>query len=90
MPRDREHFILQGLGKTQVFKAKGGGSSKRPRDVADRAAHAQALLQALDHLPNVAAEARSGLYLNVEGRPGEAMVTFGLDASGLMPLLSCH
>ena len=83
MPRDRKHFILQGLGKAQLFKAKGGGSSKRPSDVASRAAHAQALLQALDHLPNPAAEDRPGLYLDVEGRPGEVMVTSGLAASGL-------
>ncbi|MDH4984011.1 S8 family peptidase [Aminobacter anthyllidis] len=83
MPRDREHFILQGLGKAEVFKAKGGGAPKRPNDVANRAAHAHALLHALDHLPNVAAESRPGLYLEVEGRPGEVMVTSGLDASGL-------
>lgn len=56
---------------------------KKPSNVANRAAHAQALLQALDHLPNVAAEQRPGLYLDIEGRPGEVMVTSGLDASGL-------
>src|SRR5690606_20785085 len=56
MQRDREHFILQNLGQSRVFKAKNGGAQRRPNDVADRAAHAQALLQALDHLPDIAAE----------------------------------
>lgn len=83
MARDREHFILQSLGNSQVFKAKPGGSSKRPSEVADRALHAQALLQALDHLPDLAADERPGLYLDVQGRPGEVMITSGLDASGL-------
>ena len=83
MPRDREHFILSGLGQASAFKAKGGGSTKRPSDVADRAGHAQALLQALDALPNLTADPRPGLYLEVQGRPGEAMITSGLDASDL-------
>lgn len=40
-------------------------------------------MQALDHLPDLAADERPGLYLDVEGRPGEVMITSGLDASGL-------
>src|SRR5882724_10437465 len=30
MPRDLQHFILNGLGQAEKFKAKGGGSTKRP------------------------------------------------------------
>jgi hypothetical protein len=40
-------------------------------------------LQALDALPNIAAEHRPGLYLEVQGRPGEVMITGGLNASDL-------
>ena len=83
MPRDREHFILSGLGQSEAFKAKGGGSNKRPSDVADRAGHAQALLQALDALPDIAGEARPGVYLDVQGRPGEIMLTGSLNVSDL-------
>ncbi|WPP05885.1 S8 family peptidase [Methylocella tundrae] len=83
MPRDRRHFIVNGLGQHQVFKPKGNPRTKRPNDVADRAAHAQALLQALDHLPEIKHDGRPGIYLDVQGRSGEVMITSGLDASGL-------
>jgi hypothetical protein len=83
MPRDRQHFILSDLGQTDAFKAKGGGSTKRPNDVADRAGHARALLQALDALPDISGEARPGVYLDIQGRPGEVMVTGSLNASDL-------
>ena len=83
MPRDLQHFIISGLGQTETFKAKGGGSTKRPSDVPNRAQHAQALLQALDALPNIAVDALPGVYLEVLGRPGEVMITNGLNASDL-------
>src|SRR5262245_30522859 len=81
MARDQKHFILSNLGKEKKFKPRGGGSSKRPSNVPSRAAHAQALLQALDALPTI--QQNPGLYLDVQGRPGEVMVGSGLDASGL-------
>jgi hypothetical protein len=84
MPRDREHFILSGLGLSNAFQAKGGGgSTKRPNDVANRSSHARALLKALDALPNIAARVRPGIYLDVQGRPGEVMVTGSLNVSDL-------
>ena len=83
MLRDRRHFVLNGLGREQKFKPKGQPRTKRPSDVVDRAAHAQALLYALDSLPDLAADKRPGVYLQVEGRPGEAMITKSLNASGL-------
>jgi subtilase family protein len=83
MPRDLQHFILNGLGQAEKFKAKGGGSTKRPNDVPNRAQHSQALLQALDALPDIRGDGRPGLYLEVEGRPGEVMITSGLNASDL-------
>lgn len=83
MPRDLQHFILSGLGQAEKFKAKGGGSTKRPNDVPNRVQHSQALLQALDALPNIAGDARPGVYLEVQGRPGEIMITKGLNASDL-------
>src|SRR5882724_10776263 len=87
MPRDLQHFILNGLGQAEKFKAKGGGSTKRPSDVPSRVQHAQNLLRALDALPNIAGDARPGVYLDVEGRPGEIMITKGLNASDLTLLM---
>lgn len=75
--------ILSGLGQSEAFKAKGGGSNKRPSDVADRAGHAKALLQTLDALPDIAADARPGIYLDVQGRRGEIMLTGSLNVSDL-------
>src|SRR5688572_2563926 len=84
MPRDRQHFILAGVGQAEAFKAKGaGGQRKRPSDVADRAAHAKALLQALDALPDIKDGGVPGVYLDVQGRPGEVMITGSLNVSDL-------
>ncbi|MBB4402914.1 MULTISPECIES: S8 family peptidase [Rhizobium/Agrobacterium group] len=83
MARDRRHFTLSGIGKTRPFAAKTGGSSKHPSDVNHREAHAQALLTALDHLPNITENNLPGVYLAIEGRPHEVMVTKSLNASGL-------
>jgi Subtilase family len=83
MARNLPHFVLNGLGKATEFIAKGGGSAKRPRDVANRVEHAQALLRALDALPNMQNAGLPGVYLNVAGRAGEVMITSGLNASGL-------
>ena len=41
------------------------------------------MLQALDALPNITGEALPGVYLEVLGRPGEVMITNGLNASDL-------
>lgn len=41
------------------------------------------MLQALDALPDIAGDARPGVYLDVEGRAGEVMITKGLNASDL-------
>lgn len=87
MPRDRQHLVINDVGKAQKFQAKGGGSSKRPSDVADRVGHAQSLLKALDSLPDLKGEGRPGVYLEISGRPGEVMTTSGLNASD-MTLLS--
>ncbi|CDM60368.1 MULTISPECIES: hypothetical protein [Rhizobium] len=83
MARDRRHFTLNGLGKVRPFAAKTGGSASHPSDVNNRQAHAQALLAALDHLPDLAQDNLPGVYLAIEGRPNEVMVTKSLNASGL-------
>lgn len=83
MARDRRHFTLSGIGKARPFAVKTGGSSRHPSDVNHREAHAQALLTALDHLPNIAENNLPGVYLAIEGRPHEVMVTKSLNASGL-------
>src|SRR2546430_2386740 len=84
MPRDRQHLIVSGLGQAEAFEAKGGGGqNKRPSNVSNRAGHARALLQALDALPDITAEARPGVYLDVQGRPGEVMGTGSLNVSDL-------
>ena len=82
MARDRRHFTLR-IGKARPFAAKTGGSSKNPSDVNYREAHAQALLTALDHLPNIAENNLPGVYLAIEGRPIEVMITKSLNANGL-------
>ena len=83
MHRDRRHFVLNDLGREQRFKSKVGGGTKPPSDVADRAAHASALLHALDLLPDVAAEKLPGVYIDIKGRLGEPMITSAMNASGL-------
>lgn len=83
MPRDLPHFHLRNLGKGQAFKAKPGGSNKRPGDVADRAAHARALLRALDSLPDLSRDNLDGLYLEISGRANEPLKRSSLDSSGL-------
>lgn len=88
MPRNLSHFLLKDLSKPHPFQAKGGGGGKRPSDVHDRAAHAQALLQALDTLPSVTEENLPGVYLKVASRPNEPLAKDSLDASGL-ELLRC-
>ncbi len=88
MARDRQHLILIGLGHAHEFKAKGRGKTKRPRDVPDRAGHAQALLHALDSLPDIQSTGEPGVYLDVQGRPGEILVTKSLNSSGLILLNS--
>ncbi len=87
MPRDRRHIIVpNAVSQVEAFKAKNGGSSKKPSDVSDRVAHARTLLQALDVLPNIKTDALPGIYLDVQGRPGEIMKTGGLNASDLILL----
>ena len=70
------------------FQAKGGGGGKSPSDVLDRAGHAQALLQAIDALPNIAADGLPGVYLEVQSRPDERLKKDSLDSSGV-ELLRC-
>lgn len=49
----------------------------------DRAAHAQALLQAIDDLPNIREAEIPGVYLEVVGRPNERLKRESLDSSDL-------
>ncbi|UWR90428.1 S8 family peptidase [Phaeobacter inhibens] len=83
MARDLRHFHLRNLGQPRPFQAKGGGGSKRPSDVPNRAAHAQALLQAIDALPDIPAAELPGVYLEVRSRIDERLKKGSLDASGL-------
>jgi hypothetical protein len=83
MARDLRHFHLRNLGQPRPFQAKGGGGPKRPSDVPNRAAHAQALLQAIDALPDIPAAELPGVYLEVRSRVDERLKKDSLDASGL-------
>lgn len=83
MERNRPHLIVNGLGQAVAFQAKGGGQAKRPSDVPNRRAHAQALLRAIDEIGDPAAQDRPGVYLEIQARPNEPFVTKSLDASGL-------
>ena len=86
MARDLPHFHLRNLGQPRPFQAKGGGGSKRPSDVPSRAAHAQALLQSIDALPDIPTAELPGVYLEVRSRVDERLKKDSLDASGLMLL----
>ena len=77
------------LGVPHAFQAKGRGGNKHPSDVSDRAAHAQALLQALDTLANIPAENLPGLYLEVTSRPNEKLKKNSLDTREIA-LLKCE
>ncbi|MCB1469070.1 MAG: S8 family peptidase [Rhizobiaceae bacterium] len=83
MARDLRHFHLRNLGQPRPFQAKGGGGPKRPSDVPSRAAHAQALLLAIDALPDIPAAELPGVYLEVRSRVDERLKKESLDASGL-------
>jgi len=54
----------------------------------DRAGHAQALLQAIDALPNIATDGLPGVYLEVQSRPNERLKKDSLNSSGV-ELLRC-
>lgn len=83
MERNRPHLIVNGLGQAVAFQAKGSARPRRPSDVPDRRAHAQALLRAIDEIGDPAAQDRPGVYLEIQARPNEPFVTKSLDASGL-------
>ena len=78
MARDLPHFHLRNLGKTKPFKPKGNPTSTRPSNVPNRAAHAQALLAAMDTLPDITANNLPGVYIEVSGRDNEALKTSSL------------
>lgn len=83
MIRNLRHFHLRNLGKAEPFAAKGNGGPGHASNVPNRVAHAQALLQALDVLPNVAEAGLPGLYLEVFSRTNERLKIDSLNASGL-------
>lgn len=83
MTRNLPHFHLRNLGKAEPFGAKGGGNTPHASNVADRVAHAQALLQALDAIPRLAEVGLPGVYLEVTSRTNERLKAESLDTSGL-------
>lgn len=70
------------------FRAKTGGSQRHAAAVPDRAAHAQALLRALDALPDLKAEKLPGVYIEVESPPNERLKKESLDTRELSLLRS--
>lgn len=95
--RNHRHIILAGQhGTSEEFKPKGGGGSKKPPSpVDDRQAHAVRLLQELSVIRQAAEVAMArddlpgqdnGIYLAVEGRPGEPLAFDSLDSHGLQLL----
>src|SRR3546814_14829706 len=70
------------------FQTKNRGSQRNAAPVADRAAHAQALLAALDALPDLRAEGLPGIYLEIESRPNERLKKQSLDTAELSLLRS--
>ena len=70
------------------FRAKTGGSPRHAADVPDRAAHAQALLRALNALPDLKAANLPGIYIEVESPPNERLKKESLDTKELSLLRS--
>lgn len=70
------------MGVAHQFQAKARGRSRAPSDVLDRTGHAQALLQALDALPDIVPGA-PGQYIEVTSRPNERLKKDSLGSSGV-------
>src|SRR3546814_2778016 len=65
------------------FQTKNRGSQRNAAPVADRAAHAQALLAALDALPDLRAEGLPGIYPEIGSRPNDRLKKQSLDTAEL-------
>lgn len=65
MARDRRHFTERDR-KDAPVRSKNRRIVKTSSDVNHREAHAQALLTALDHLPNITENNLPGVYLAIE------------------------
>ena len=65
------------------FRAKTGGGQRHAANVPDRAAHAQALLRALDALPDLKTANLPGVYIEVESPPNERLKKESLDTREL-------
>lgn len=83
MVRNLRHLHLRDLGEGRPYKSKTRGGGKAASAVLDRQGHAASLLAALDSLPDIGEEQLPGVYLEIEGRPGEPLNTGSLDTSGL-------
>ncbi|MGQ7287615.1 S8 family peptidase [Vreelandella venusta] len=83
MARNLRHFHLRNLSEPKPYRFKGGGAPSRASDVPDRAAHAQAILKAIDSLPLLHSKDQAGLYIEVLGRPNEKLKTDSLNKSDL-------
>lgn len=70
------------------FRAKTGGGQRHAANVPDRAAHAQALLRALDALPDLKTVNLPGVYIEVESPPNERLKKESLDTRELSLLRS--
>lgn len=68
-------------GQIQNFRPVQGGGGRRPSDVADRQAHANAVLAALDEIQPLGGA--PGVYVSMTGRPDEPIAADKFDKSGL-------
>ena len=82
--RNLPHLIVPLSGEAQRFRPVQGGGGRRPSNVANRRAHAAAILQNIDDLlPDKAAP---GVYIELIGRPGEVIDAEKFNKSGLQLL----
>lgn len=89
-PRTLDHLIVRGTAAPEPFRPVGGGGSKKPERMLDRAGHAQRLL---GQLKEVAALARdraaeplapglkkgTGTYVTFESAPGDMLAVGSLE-----------
>jgi hypothetical protein len=92
MPGEQHpHIVLRNVSQAERFQRPGTGGTRRfPSRVPDRAAHAAGLLQQLQasegaassavmRRANTLTQAENGMYLTIEGRPDEPLLTERLE-----------
>ena len=82
--RNKPHIVIEGFSNSRSYVGRGGGHFLRPSPVADRRAHAERLMAAIDAIE--VEPTASAAYIEVVGRPGEPFPPDKFNVSGLSVL----